>query len=151
MTVRGGQKLARFLRKAKRAKSVRSIEVGFFESSRYPSGEYVAAVAAWNEFGTENEAGETHIPERPFFRNAIAGAKEDLLPILIENVDPRTMAVDRKTAGLMGQAMVGRIQRSITTLRTPELAESTKRAKGSSNPLIDTSLMRKSTTYKIDE
>ena len=54
---------------------------------------------------------------------AIQGAKAEITPILVENVDPRTMSVDRRTAGLVGQAMQGRIQRSITTLqaawRTP--------------------------------
>ena len=121
MATRGGQRLNRFIRTAKRAKSVRSIEVGFFSNARYPSGEYVAAIAAIQEFGSE----KNNIPERPFIRNSLQNAKEELLPIMIQNVDPKTMAVDRRVGGLMGQAMVGRIQRSITTLRKPANAPST--------------------------
>ena len=41
------------------------LEIGFFETARYPNGTFVAQVAYFNEFGTLN------IPMRPFFRNAI--------------------------------------------------------------------------------
>ena len=141
--IKGGKKLNAFIRKAKNAKSVKEIQVGFFATSRYPDGTPVAAVAAWNEFGTKR------IPERPFFRNAIEGAEDELKPVMVKSIDPRTMAMDRTTAGKLGEVMQGRIQRSITTLREPALAESTKRKKGSSNPLIDTGTLRKSTTYRI--
>ena len=132
--VTGGRKLNTFFRRAKSAQagSVRAVEVGFYSTAKYPDGTPVTNVAAWNEFGT------SRIPERPFFRQAIQGAKAEITPILVENVDPRTMSVDRRTAGLVGQAMQGRIQRSITTLRRPANAPSTIKAKGSSNPLIDT-------------
>ena len=111
--VRGGKKLDRFLRRAKAAQGsgVQAVEVGFYSTAKYPDGTPVTNVAAWNEFGTSS------IPERPFFRQAIQGADQELMPILVENVDPRTMSVDRRTAGLVGQAMQGRIQRSITTLQ----------------------------------
>ena len=145
--VRGGRKLDRFLRRAKAAqgRGVRAVEVGFYSTAKYPDGTPVTNVAAWNEFGT------SRIPERPFFRQAIQGADKDLLPILVENVDPRTMSVDRRTAGLVGQAMQGRIQRSITTLRRPANAPSTlEKKKPKTNPLIDTGFMRQSVTYKVD-
>ena len=144
--VRGGRKLDRFLRRAKAAqgRGVRAVEVGFYSTAKYADGTPVTNVAAWNEFGT------SRIPERPFFRQAIQGADKDLLPILVENVDPRTMSVDRRTAGLVGQAMQGRIQRSITTLRRPGNAPSTIEAKGSSNPLIDTGFLRQSVTWKME-
>ena len=145
MAVRGGQRLSRFIKRAKRAKSVRSVEIGFFESAKYPDGTPVASVAAWNEFGTET------IPERPFFRNAIDDSKKELLEVLTENIDPRTLEVDRRVAGLMGQQMVGRIQRSITTLRTPANKPVTVLLKGSSNPLIASEKMRKSTSYRVIE
>ena len=51
--VRGGRRLATFLRKARAAKHV-DTDVGFFDSARYSDGTPVAAVAAWNEFGTRN-------------------------------------------------------------------------------------------------
>ena len=148
--VQGGRKLAAFIRKAKAAKSVRGIDVGFFKAARYPDGTPVAAVAGWMEFGTEKN-GRIHVPERPYFRLALKGAARPLLDVLVEHVDPLTMALDRKVAGKLGQAMVGLIQTSITTLRNPPLAESTKLAKGSSNPLLDTGVLRKSVTYRIDD
>ena len=123
------------------------MQVGFFATAKYDDGTPVAAVAAWNEFGTKR------IPERPFFRQAIQGADRDLVPIIKYNLDPKTLAIDRPLAGKLGTAMKGRIQKSITVLRTPANAPSTTaprpRGKGSSNPLIDTGFMRKSVTYKI--
>ena len=132
--VTGGARLNRFLRQAKSAKSVKSVEVGYFSTAKYPDGTPVAFVAVVNEFGTKNG----RIPERPSFRNAIRGAGKDLTPILVANINPKTMALDVKTAGKIGLAMQGRIQRSITTLRTPANAPSTIAAKKSSNPLLDT-------------
>ena len=160
--VRGGKKLKAFLRNARRAKtaSVNEIAVGFFASSKYPNGIPVAAVAAWNEFGTR----DGRVPERPFFRNAIKGAAKDIMPVLVENIDPKTMHLDLTTANKVGLAMVGRVQRSITVLRNPPNAPVTIqggwiktktgkalfiKAKGSSNPLIDTGHMRKSVTHRV--
>ena len=144
--VRGGRKAAKFIREAKAAYTgrVNRVEVGFFESARYPdSGIPVAAVAAWNEFGTGR------IPERPFMRNAIKLGRAPLVAILREHVDHRTMAVDNRVGGLLGTAMQNQIQRSITTLRSPPNAPSTIRAKGSSNPLLDTGTMRNSVSWEI--
>ena len=41
------------------------LEIGFFETARYPNGTFVAQVARYNELGNLN------IPMRPFFRNVI--------------------------------------------------------------------------------
>ena len=130
MAIRGGAKLNRFIRRAKAAKSIKAVEVGFFETAKYPDGTPVAAVAAWNEFGHQD------VLERPFFRNAISDSKKELLEVLVENVDPRTMVVDRRVAGLMAQAMVGRIQRSITTLRSASVDKNRRyyRKKGQLKP-----------------
>ena len=141
--VRGGARLRAFFRQAKNAQRVDDVQVGFFATAKYDDGTPVAAVALWNEFGTKR------IPERPFFRQAIQGADRDLTPIIKANLDPKTLAIDRPLAGKLGTAMKGRIQKSITTLRTPPNAPSTIKAKGSSNPLIDEGFMRKSVTYKI--
>ena len=71
----GGRKLERFLREAGRG-GVSSVAVGFFSDAKYQDGTPVAAVAAWNEFGTKN------IPERPFFRQAIAGMEDGIANII---------------------------------------------------------------------
>ena len=150
--VTGGRKFASFFRRvrAAQASSVKAIDFGVFATAKYPDGTPVASVAAWNEFGTERN-GKQHVPERPAIRNAIRGAELDLVAVMKANIDPRTMALDAKTAGLLGQTMVGRVQRSITTLRVPPNAPSTIKAKGSSNPLIDVGVYRKSITYRVDK
>ena len=61
----GGKKLQRLLREAGKG-GVSGVKVGFFSTAKYEDGTPVAAVAAWNEFGTKT------IPERPFFRRALA-------------------------------------------------------------------------------
>ena len=146
--VRGGRKLKTFLRKARAAKSrSKSVDVGFFASARYPDGTYVASVAAWNEFGTD----DGRVPERPFFRQAIEGADRVINPILKAGVDPQTMELDEQTASTVGAVMVGRIQASIRNLRDPPNAPATIRRKGSSSPLVDTAHMKNSTSYEVGD
>ena len=149
--VTGGRKLREFLRKAKTAKArSEQVDVGFFSSARYPDGTYVASVAAWNEYGTS-----TGVPERPFFRNAIAGADRAIMPIMKAGIDPKTMALDERTASLVGEVMKARIQQSIVMLREPPNAPSTTaprpRGKGSDNPLIDEGFLHESVTYAVGD
>ena len=143
--VQGGRKLKAWLKKAKSAQArSKSTSVGFFATAKYSDGTPVAAVAAWNELGTET------IPERPFFRQSIEGADKVIMPVLKDGIDPMDMALDSRTAGKVGLVMQARIQRSITDLRTPANAPLTIKMKGSSNPLIDTGFMRQSVTYKVE-
>ena len=160
----GGHKLREFLRRAKAAESKsKGVSVGFFASARYPDGTPVAAVAAWNEFGVPSMG----IPERPFFRNAIAGSEREIMPILKAGIDPKTMELDDRTAGHVGEVMAARIRNSIVALKEPENAEITikggwmrnrksgglflVKGKGSTNPLIDTSHMKNSVTYEVTD
>lgn len=138
----GGRKLRQFIRNAKSAKS-RDVEVGFFETAKYPTGQFAATVAAWNEFGTKR------IPERPFFRRALEAAKSDVRTVLRENIDSETMTIDAQASGLVGEVVKGHIQTSITALKSPPNAPRTVAQKGSSNPLIDTGFMRAAATYIV--
>ena len=142
----GGRKLERFLRKAGKG-GVSGLEVGFFSTARYDDkrGTPVAAVAAWNEFGTKR------IPERPFFRKAIAGMEDGLLNILKAGIDPEKMVVDEHLADRVGAYAAGEVQESITALEEPPNAPSTVARKGSTNPLIDTGYMRQSVTWEIEK
>ena len=163
--VRGGKKLERALRQARRAQAakVESVEVGFFETARYPpvrtgvgGGQPqtpipVATVAAWNEFGTKGGGWGGPTPERPFFRQGIAASIKDVKSVLRKNIDPKTLAVDDRTAGLLGETVKGHIQTSITNLREPKNSPVTIERKGSDNPLIDTGFMRNSVTWKINK
>ena len=146
--VTGGRKLKAFLRKARSAQTrSKSVAVGFFSTAKYPDGTPVAAVAAWNEFGTEQG-----IPERPFLRNSVGDAEDVIMPVLKEGIDPKDMALDRITAGKVGEAMKSRIQREITQLREPPNAPSTLARKApKTNPLIDEGIMRAATSYEVED
>ena len=112
----GGRKLKAFLRRARSAQArSKTVAVGFFATAKYPDGTPVAAVAAFQEFGVP----DNNIPERPFFRNSIADAEDVIMPVLIDNIDPKDMAMNRVTAGKVGETMKSHIQREITTLIEP--------------------------------
>ena len=140
----GGRKLERFLREAGRG-GVSGVKVGFFSTARYEDGTPVAAVAAWNEFGTKN------IPERPFFRQAIAQMEDGIANIIKAGIKAETMVVDHRLADQVGAYAQGQIQESITALREPPNSPSTIRAKQSSNPLVDTGFMRDSVTWQVEQ
>ena len=140
-----GRSGAEFVRKAKRAqaRAVHQVAWGFFSTARYPAGEAVTNVAASHEYGIG-------VPERPFFRQSLAGAERALRAIVRDGLDGRTMAVTERTANRVGAHFAGELQESITRLRTPPNSPATIRRKGSSNPLLDTGLMRASVTWAID-
>ena len=147
--VRGGKRLKKFIRDALRAKDGPDVEVGFFATAKYPDGTPVALVAAVNEFGTD----DGHIPERPFFRNAIRKGKEPVREVLAENLTHENgYALDRRTLELVGHQLTAEIKKSIVTLRDPPNAPSTIKAKGSANPLIGkTSTMILAVTHRVVE
>ena len=122
-----------------------SLKVGFFKSARYPDGTQVAAVAAWNEFGTKR------IPERPFMRQGVKKAYAHMHGILVAEVDPLHMTLDDRLADKVGAYIAGQIQKRIVDLRIPANAPLTVKMKGSSNPLVDTGKMRQSVTWKVEK
>ena len=151
----GGKKLERFLREAGKG-GVSGVKVGFFSDAKYQDGTPVAAVAAWNEFGTKN------IPERPFFRQAIAGMEDGIANIIKARIDPKKGIVDERLADVIGAYAAVQVQESITSLREPPNAPSTiarKRKKlggkkgvgGGENPLIDTGFMHDSVTWQVEQ
>ena len=140
---KGGQKLRRLLREAGKG-GVSGVKVGFFSTARYEDGTPVAAVAAWNEFGTET------IPERPFFRNALAEAERSVGRILQAGLDTKKMVVDEQLAGRVGAHVQGKIRDSITALKEPPNAPETVRRKGSSDPLLDTGTLRNSVDWEVE-
>ena len=105
----------------------------------------VAEYAAKNEFGTRE------IPQRSFMRTAF---DENLA--LIE----KTVAIQygkvidgdislQAGLGIVGQVIVGLIQRKIRAITFPPNSPATIARKGSSKPLIDFGQMVKSVTYAI--
>ena len=143
MAVVGGRNLQRILRQAGKG-GVRNVEVGFFSDARYQDGTPVAAVAAWNEFGTSK------IPSRPFIRNSNAKLKEQLPEILKNGIDPKKNVVEDVLANQIGLLAQATIQTEIRDLREPPNSPVTIELKGSDNPLIDDGKMRQSTSYKVN-
>ena len=146
---RGGHKVRRIIRDAKNRKN-KQVRVGFFSTSRYQDGTPVAAVGAWNEFGTQTSTGGQHTPERPYFRQSIVEMKKDLPGVAKKVIDPKTMEVDDHAANSIGAYAQGVIQTRIRDLRSPPNAPYTIAKKGSSNPLIDKGKMRQSVTWVVE-
>lgn len=119
-----------------------TLRVGFLEGATYPNGTPVAAVAAWNEYGTRT------IPARPFFRNMIA-AKSKEWPDGIATQLRLTRYDVALTLQRTGAAIRGQLQLSIRSTNTPPNAPSTIAKKGFNNPLIDTGHMLNSVDYEV--
>lgn len=118
-----------------------NLEIGFFETAKYPNGTYVAQVARYQEFGT------IHIPARPFFRRAVTSNANKWIEFYKKDVQ-------KNNNSFLSLNKVGEIARkdiinSIDAMTTPPLKKSTIKQKGSSKPLVDTGLMRRSVTYKV--
>ena len=127
----------------KRLNAKLQLEVGFFSTAKYSTGEYVAQVAYWNEYGT------TLSPPRPFFRNAIKDKSKEWLELFRETqFKTKDMF---KSLSIVGTIAKDDIFTSITDLSSPPNAPYTIKKKGSSNPLIDTGLMRNSVSYEITQ
>ena len=142
------EKLADQIKKSK-------LEVGFFESAKYPDGTPVAYVAAIQEFGYP--AG--NIPSRPFFRNAISqndGWKPLATKAMSAVVEGRIEL--NQALNQMGLKMAADVKDSITDGSYEALKQSTldarqsrKRTQGvASKPLIDTGQMLQSVTYAVN-
>jgi len=102
-------------------------------------------IAAANEFGTKNG----HIPSRPALRQAFDMHQQEITRVtarLYGKVLDRTISA-RTGLSLLGEFMASKMKRQITLLRSPANAPSTIKAKGSSNPLIDTGQYRASITH----
>ena len=127
------------------------IKVGFPEGTEavtvsYPNGTRVVDVAVGNEYGTDN------VPARPFLSLSSADINNQCAPILEQSVvalnNNNTQQYDQ-LLDAAGSVAAGIVKQQITDLRSPPNAQSTIERKGSSNPLIDTGLMRQTVTYKM--
>lgn len=122
------------------------LELGFFETARYTNGDFVAQVAARNEFGTLT------IPPRPFFRNVIDNEK-------VRARWSKQLALNIPRIGfkgalqIVGQEGAGELTNSINGAygKFVENAPSTIKAKKSSQPLVYTGFMRENPTFKVSE
>lgn len=131
------------------------VEIGILgDGEKYSDGNMtVLGVATIHEYGI-NVVGKNgkkiNIPERSFMRGSYDSNKQKIFDLEreLEKVLNLEMSVDA-FFNLVGEYSVGLIQQYLTDLKSPPLAESTIEAKGSSNPLIHTTKLRDSITYKI--
>lgn len=117
------------------------LEVGIFDTAKYPNGTSVAMVGYWNEYGTAN------IPPRPFFRLAVDNNNHKWISIYKQQI--QTTNDIKRSLSKVGVIASNDIKKSLTALREPPNAISTIKAKGSSNPLIDTGTLRNSINWSV--
>jgi hypothetical protein len=142
--IKGADRLAKaFEALGKKAESV-TLQVGFIDNAAYPNtGMSVAQVAFNNEYGT------TKAPARPFFRPMISKEKGLWGAKLARQLKDSNYNVS-KSAGSLGEDIVGALIQSIIDVKSPPLAQSTIDRKGSPKPLIDTKLMKDSIKSKVE-
>jgi len=137
--------------KVKRVKDPKFVKVGFPEGSgEYPEREGqepipIVTVAVWTEFGN------ARIPEWAYFRAAMKDNRSKyrkLAKRLYKQVLDGKITKE-KALGLLGEMAVGDIQDSITNTTSPANSLETVARKGSSNPLIDTGLMKNSVRSEV--
>lgn len=102
--------------------------------------------AIWNHYGTSRG-----IPSRPFLTNAMRSNRRKYLDAMKTSASKILTGQITLTQFLnkLGALAQGDVQMEITNLRFPPNAPSTIKAKGSSNPLIDTGEMRSAVTWKV--
>ena len=109
----------------------------------HPSGQNMADIATWNEFGTETA------PARSFLRSTFdkAGYYETELTGLAKRVGAELTA--RRALRILGMKITSDVKSTIVNLKEPPNAASTIAEKGSSNPLVDTGKLRQSIDFEI--
>lgn len=121
------------------------VDIGFMEGATYPDGTSVPEVAFLNEFGRPLH----NQPPRPYFRRMIAkekGTWGDKLARIVQQTHDT-----KKALGWMGEDIASALRESINELREPPLSPVTIARKGFDKPLIDTSHMINSVTYRVHE
>ena len=105
--------------------------------------------AIYNEFGTTDDGGKPVIPARPALSISIRSNAKRYEEWLRRELRQRLLGkrTDEQIAERLGIKAAGDVQQSITDLEDPPNAPSTIKAKGSSNPLIDSGEMRRAVTW----
>jgi len=103
---------------------------GYFAGDINADGVSLANIAIWNEFGTNR------IPPQPFLRNAQKKANSRARNIVKNRLDEGTNVKELCTE--LAVMMTDEIKKSIRTGEWKPNAQSTKKRKHGSKPLIDT-------------
>lgn len=124
------------------------VEVGILgDSGSYDDGTSILLIAQVHEFG----APSINIPERSFLRayfdeneKQIYSEMEALLYKTLDNLGSANGFYE-----YMGEYLIGEVKNYIVKLKSPPLKASTIKAKGSSNPLVDTGRLVDSIDYRV--
>lgn len=119
--------------------------VGFLADATYPDGTQVAAVAAYNEYGTKNT------PPRPFMQATVKFKRKKWMTFLASKMKKGRLDGDTKVKVMkqMGVLIKSDLQGSIRSLKFAPLKPSTIKAKGFNKTLIDTATMIRSIDWEI--
>jgi len=139
-------------------KKAASLKVGIMSDATYPDGTMVAAVAAFNEFGTTRKKTDAkgnvvlvqHSPPRPFLRGCIAEHSPEW-PGQIARVLEATNYDTAATLEMIGELIEGQVKMSIRNFTDPPNAPSTIAAKGHDKVLVESGLMLRSITHLVDD
>lgn len=121
-----------------------TLKVGIFSSA----GEDILIRANVHEFGSAAK----NIPERSFLRAGLNKHTKDIeseATKLIDYVMEGKLRA-RQALELLGQKVVDWIKQYLTDLKSPPLKPATIKAKGSSNPLIDSGQLRSAIDFKVE-
>ncbi len=103
--------------------------------------------AIYNEYGTAN------IKKRSFIRSTFDENVGKVQKLLLKRIkiflDSGGSTDLENTYNALGILLQGKIKNKITNLKTPPNKKSTIKAKGSSNPLIDTGQLRRRIDYEV--
>lgn len=118
-------------------------------TGKYPEGTPVIQVGIIHEFGNE----EQNIDERSYLRSTILTEKKNY-KTFFKKLSKKIVAGEiskEKALNLLGTQLQTDVRDTITFLSDPPLALSTiaRRVKNSSNPLVDTGLLRASIIYEV--
>jgi hypothetical protein len=144
--IRGGEALEEALRNiSQKLNKAATLQVGFMEdATNSKTGASIPMYAAINNYGAPSKG----IPPRPFFDDMVR-EKSPGWPKLIATQLVATGYDVVKTLKITGEVMVGQLQDQINNGSYAPLAESTVARKGFDKPLIDTSDMINSATYRV--
>lgn len=142
----GWRKLKKELRKASKTAHVK---VGVLQDAPSSSALPLASIAAVQEYGSQDGS----IPARPFLAMALQKNQKTLNKLQDKSLDAVLSGKSTIAKGLtvLGEAHTAQVKQGFTELQFTPLKASTIKQKGSTRPLIDTGLLRRSIAYKVGD
>jgi hypothetical protein len=118
------------------------------DAQNYPDGTSVLMVGATHEFGSD----EANIPERSFLRSTLRENRQKYFQRMKKIAKDFAQGQDIKIGlNRLGAITVSDVQLKIIDIKEPPNAQATIDAKGSSNPLVDTSHLGGAITYTLKD